>query len=47
MKYEKPRFISLDALSEIRAAQKCLCAVLEGKPPYLYVGSASAYQSDE
>ncbi len=47
MKYEKPRFLALHALSEIRAAQKCLCAVLEGAPPYLYVSSPSAYESDE
>jgi hypothetical protein len=47
MNYEKPRFMALNALSEIQATEKCLCAVLEGGPPYLYVSSPNAYESDE
>lgn len=47
MRYEKPRLLALDTLSEVCAAEKCLCAVLEGVPPYLYVSSPNAYESDE
>jgi hypothetical protein len=47
MKYEKPRFLAVYPLGVIEAAEKCLCAVVEGAPPYLYVSSPNAYESDE
>jgi len=47
MKYEKPQFLVLVTFAEIRAAEKCGCALLEIGPPYLYLSTANAYEADE
>jgi hypothetical protein len=47
MKYEKPKFLTSCILTDIRATEKCGCALLEGGPPFLYVMSPNAYEADE